>query len=509
MNYFVRNENRVSRNSHHRTRKSRNSPQTHSGKSDRPRRALDQIKSSYVLKEMMGEGSFGTVRKLRSRQRFREAGLWSFFRPHSVLACKTIPRSTLDDEKLLKEECSNLESVRGHPHLLEFERTFEDSEEVHILTELLEGGELYEAILEMKRQRSSFRNADAAWMVRNILDGLSYCHDVTGIVHRDLKASNFMFKRNPNITAKNRKGTSESLRGIKIIDYGLSTTIDPETGRVEGCLGTPYYVAPEVLTQDSYDARCDVWSAGVIAYLILSKTLPYQGRDEKETVHILMEAEKYPPCYTDHNWKGVEPSAIAFCKWLLSVDPEQRPTAREAMAHPWLVRHCGTPPPQRARINPDHSIFLDQDEQQEHHIEGISELLSSASTDSFDSVQRTSSSYSQDHEHHPQQARSHSSPSSLSAPHKTGTALSMEPIPETSGTPKTQKIRKDGALRKWWSRHQHCVPRTQKQASTTPADTATTAAKSASSTAVNSRIVRIRQKTQDTLVMNESVDSLH
>lgn len=311
----------------------------------------------------MGEGCFGTVHKVRSRIRSRSRG-GIFNRNQQFLACKTIKKSKLEDINMLREECSNLEDVRGHPHLLEFEQTFEDDKEVHIISELLEGGDLYEAIIEMKKRRAFFSEEDSAWMVRNILDGLSYCHDVIGIVHRDLKASNFMFKNNIETEGKNKKSKnnktliSENLRNIKIIDFGLSTKIDPETGKVEGCLGTPYYVAPEVLTNEPYDSKCDVWSAGVIAYLILSRTLPYQGKDEEETLNFLMDADNHQPKYTSNRWMTLDPLAVHFCKSLLEVDPLKRPTAREAMSHPWIVKHCGQALPQRPRINLEHSITV-------------------------------------------------------------------------------------------------------------------------------------------------------
>lgn len=267
---------------------------------------------------------------------------------------------------MLKEECSNLEDVRGHPHLLDFEQTLQDDKAVHIISELLEGAELYDAIIELKKQRTYFTEEDSAWMVHNILDGLSYCHDVIGIVHRDLKASNFMFKRKVDIPRRvkhdkaNKTRNHRNLRDIKIIDFGMSTKIDPNTGKVKGCMGTSYYVAPEVLTEDSYNSKCDVWSIGVITYLILSRQLPYQGKDEQETVRFLENAENHKPKYDSMRWRTLDPQAVAFCKSLLQVDPAKRPTAREAMCHPWIVKHCGQPPPQRRRINLEHSIVLDK-----------------------------------------------------------------------------------------------------------------------------------------------------
>mmetsp|Transcript_12352 Transcript_12352/g.28986 ORF Transcript_12352/g.28986 Transcript_12352/m.28986 type:complete len:468 (+) Transcript_12352:393-1796(+) len=444
--------------------------------------ALDKIQTSFILKEIIGEGCFGTVRRVRSRGK-KTNGVKKLLKRPYTYACKTIPRSKVDDVNLLKEECSNLESVRGHPHLLEFEKAYEDNDEVHIITELLEGGDLYDAVIEMTKLKSFFRDEDAAWMVRNILDGLSYCHDVTGIVHRDLKASNFMFKHKTDISSSNKQGISENLRGIKIIDYGLSTKIDPETGQVEGCLGTPYYVAPEVLTEEPYDSKCDVWSAGVIAYLILSKTLPFQGKDENETVRILMDVDNHQPTYDSYRWLTVEPEAVAFCKFLLKTNPTERPTAREAMSHPWIVKHCGSPPAQRSLINPVHSIGVlsKPDQSQEEHIEDSRPpaIVFARSSDSFDSTARTSSSYSHDNE--PQ--------SPISPPSAIDTARGfMESIPELSSSIKQwhSRQRKKGIL-------QRLRFSTRQQDSFSPLNTATT----------TGRKHRVRQETDKTLVMND------
>jgi serine/threonine protein kinase len=368
MNHFIRNPN---------NKKKRKSPK------DSSRWAFDELTSIYDLHECMGEGCFGKVHKVTRNRAGR--GLFNIKKQNNTFACKTIPRSKVGDMRMLKEECSNLEDVRGHSHLLNFEQTFEDEKEVHIVSELLEGGELFATIIEMKKQRANFSEEDSAWMVRNILDGLSYCHDVIGIVHRDLKASNFMFKRKVDIPGKNRKKkinkarNSQNLRDIKIIDFGLSTKVDPKTGTVQGCMGTPYYVAPEVLTQEFYGSKCDVWSAGVIAYLILSKQLPYKGKDEEQTVQFLMDAENHPPKYDSMRWMTLDPQAVAFCKSLLQVDPTKRPTAREAMSHPWIVKHCGLPPPQRSRINLEHSITVAPTEDTE---DGT--LLKPSPTGSFD-----------------------------------------------------------------------------------------------------------------------------
>ena len=352
----------------------------------------------YDVKEFMGEGCFGTVHKVRSRIRNRsKGGFFNRNQGNNAFACKTIPRAKVEDIRMLKEECSNLEDAKGHPHLLDFEETFEGDEAVHIISELLEGGELHGAIVELSKRQAYIPDDDAAWMVRNILDALSYCHDVIGIVHRDLKASNFMFKRKLDLSAKSRniedvkRRNSEKLREIKIIDFGLSTKIDPETNKVEGCLGTPYYVAPEVLSEEFYDSKCDVWSVGVITYLILSKQLPFLGKTEEATLDMVRNAEKHPPKFDSMRWITMDPLAVDFCRKLLQPDPSKRPTAREAMSHPWIVKHCGQPPPQRSRINQEHSIVVSptKNDARTPLSEDSLTVASVASNETFDSLRST------------------------------------------------------------------------------------------------------------------------
>lgn len=371
----------------------------------------ENVKRRYTLTDVVGRGSFGTVRKARLRHSHSHhhgkadpAGNDHQFRD-SCRGCKTIPKSKFESKEeleMLKEEVANLELVRGLPHILQFEGAYEDRKNVHIVTELLEGGELFYKIHEMRRAGKYFENEDAAWMVRNILEGLSYCHEVAGIVHRDLKASNFMFVRSSE---------GRDVRDIKIIDFGLAGRIDPATGEVTGTCGTPYYTAPEVLTNESYTAKVDVWSAGVVTYLILSGSLPYKGKDEIETVRMLQDAENHPPTYESVRWKNrpnVEPEAIDFCNTLMRTDPASRPTAREAMSHPWIVKHCGAPPPPPSPAPSMKRLQLSRDSQQQQHCglpaattkgiknESLHDSISTCSTSSFDEDSSTASHHLSD-----------------------------------------------------------------------------------------------------------------
>jgi serine/threonine protein kinase len=282
------------------------------------------IQSVYSLKQEVGRGSWGVVRKCQHRQS-RE---W--------FACKTLHKARVPPE-LLEQEVLNLARAKGHEHLVELVEVFEDKRNIHIVTELLTGGELYEQVIQLaKTPRKRFSPRDAAWIVRDILDAIRYLHEDCNIVHRDLKASNFLFAR---------KGV---VRSIKIIDFGLTRHAVPksedEPAVFKEAVGTVYYVAPEVLTHDEigYSNKCDIWSVGVIAYLLLAASLPFQGKNEKDTVKLLM-SETVQAEFPESRWKDVDPLAVDFCKTLLQKDPTQRPSARDALSLPWIVKHCDEP----------------------------------------------------------------------------------------------------------------------------------------------------------------------
>ena len=144
-----------------------------------------------------------------------------------------------------------------HPNIIKLKEVFEDEKYLHLVTELCTGGELFDRIIaKTQSEEGHYSEHDAAEVVKSILEGIGYCHDVKHICHRDLKPENFLFK-----------STDEHAQ-IKIIDFGLSrheTFNNPNSApqKMKTKVGTPYYVAPEVLKKD-YDKSCDMWSIGVI-----------------------------------------------------------------------------------------------------------------------------------------------------------------------------------------------------------------------------------------------------
>ena len=152
----------------------------------------------------------------------------------------------------------------NHPNILRLYEVYESKDKINLVTELCDGQELFEAIQSMHR----FDERQAAGIIKEILLAVSYCHS-KNVSHRDLKPENIL------IEIKNQQIT------LKVIDFGTSHHYAPGKGnnKMTQLYGTPYYIAPEVLNHD-YTEKCDIWSIGIILYILLSGKPPFAGTDE-------------------------------------------------------------------------------------------------------------------------------------------------------------------------------------------------------------------------------------
>lgn len=145
-----------------------------------------------------------------------------------------------------------------HPNILKLFEVFEDQQKYQLVTEYCFGGELFDEILKI----GCFSEKNAATIIEQVLLAVSYCHQI-GVVHRDLKPENILIDKEQNNI-------------LKVIDFGTAVIYNKNTDLLEGVKGTSYYIAPEVL-QSKYDERCDVWSIGVMLYILLSGYPPFDG----------------------------------------------------------------------------------------------------------------------------------------------------------------------------------------------------------------------------------------
>ncbi|CAE7414961.1 CPK3 [Symbiodinium microadriaticum] len=181
-----------------------------------------------------------------------------------------------------------------------------------LVMECMEGGELFSRVMD----REVFPERDAAHTAWQMLLALNYIHS-HGIVHRDIKLENFMYAR---------KDTDH----LKLIDFGLSKVWEPNT-KMEASCGTLGYIAPEVLNK-TYSSKCDLWSLGVIVYILLSGCMPFAGSEQHQIVCIMSGMYDME----DEEWTPVSAAAKDFVRKLLVVDPAKRMSADEALAHEWI-----------------------------------------------------------------------------------------------------------------------------------------------------------------------------
>lgn len=209
-----------------------------------------KFRDNYQIGQMLGQGAFGEVRKCIHRK------------TKVIRAVKLIRKDamTAEEEQSFKDEIAILSKL-DHPNILKLYEVFTDDKRYYLVTELCKGGELFDEILN----KGYFSEKEAALIIQQILQAVSYCHNLK-IVHRDLKPENVLIDK-------------EQGNCIKIIDFGTSIKHNDQV--LTNTHGTSYYIAPEVLLK-KYNEKCDVWSIGVILYILLSGKPPFDGNTDNE-----------------------------------------------------------------------------------------------------------------------------------------------------------------------------------------------------------------------------------
>lgn len=277
--------------------------------------ALTDVRLKYHINpKELGHGHYGVVRKCMNR----ETGEW--------FAIKSIKKSKVSKFEVLKREVEILKEVK-HPNIIKLIEIHEDTKYLHLITELCTGGELFDRIIsKTQSEEGHFSERDAANLTRDILDAINYCHTQKQIVHRDLKPENFLYLN-----------TDED-SPIKIIDFGLSRYDDQVMGIMKTKVGTPYYVAPEVLNRQ-YTKSCDIWSIGVITYILLCGYPPFYGDSDTQ---IFQSVRTGIYDFPSPDWDTISQDAKDFIDALLQLDPKKRPTTEQALSSKWIMDNCFT-----------------------------------------------------------------------------------------------------------------------------------------------------------------------
>jgi len=268
---------------------------------------MGEVDKKYEFGKLLGKGAFSLVYEVTDRSNGQK------------FAIKVINKSELgkEYEKNLKMEVDILKQV-SHPNIIALKELFDTKDKLYLVMELVTGGELFDKIVE----KGSYSETDAATIIRKIVSAVEYLHSMN-IVHRDLKPENLLLK------------SAENDLEVALADFGLSKIVGSQTLMQTAC-GTPSYVAPEVLNATGYDREVDLWSIGVITYIILCGFPPFYGDSVNEIFEQIMDASyDYPAEY----WTDVSASAKDFIDKLLVVDVTKRMTASHALEHPWLTKH--------------------------------------------------------------------------------------------------------------------------------------------------------------------------
>ncbi|GBM98234.1 Calcium/calmodulin-dependent protein kinase type 1 [Araneus ventricosus] len=277
------------------------------GKKDAQRKKeTASVEDKYEFKDLLGTGAFSQVVLAESKDEGSK-----------MYAIKCIDKKALKGkEDSLENEIKVLRRLARlkHPNIVQLVETFEDKNKVYLVMELVTGGELFDRIVE----KGSYTEKDASHLIRQILEAVDYMHS-QGVVHRDLKPENLLYY-SPDEESK-----------IMISDFGLSKMED--SGIMATACGTPGYVAPEVLAQKPYGKAVDVWSIGVIAYILLCGYPPfYDENDANLFAQILKGDFEFDSPY----WDEISDSAKDFIRHLICVDMDKRYTCKQALAHPWI-----------------------------------------------------------------------------------------------------------------------------------------------------------------------------
>ena len=264
----------------------------------------DEITKHYEIKEVLGRGAFSVVKRAVHKKTREE------------YAVKIVLKKKAAEKKdMIETEVAIFKQV-DHKNVIRLHELFESKERLFLVTELVTGGELFDQILE----KGSYTENEARKIARDMLRGISYLHSL-GIVHRDLKPENLLF------SDKTPKAT------LKVTDFGLSKIMVNQSTLLQTQCGTPAYVAPEVLVGDGYGPEVDLWACGVIIFIILSGTTPFHADNNPELFEQIMNGD-----YSFHpsTWEGVSEKAKDLVRKCLTVDPQKRITAKDALKHTWF-----------------------------------------------------------------------------------------------------------------------------------------------------------------------------
>uniref|UniRef100_A0A7E4ZXS2 ANK_REP_REGION domain-containing protein n=1 Tax=Panagrellus redivivus TaxID=6233 RepID=A0A7E4ZXS2_PANRE len=263
---------------------------------------------SYDVGEELGSGQFAVVYKVTSRKTGEKFAAKFIKKRRYATSRRGVPRAHIE------REVEVLKAVGGHENVIQIIDVFETGNDVILVLELVSGGELFDHVCA----REHLDEAEACAFIKQILNGIRHLH-TNYVVHLDIKPENLMLRK---------KGETQ----LKLIDFGLSRHIYPGTP-VKDMIGTPEFVAPEVVNYEPLSPATDMWALGVVTYILLSGVSPFLGRNRDETFcNITSVNYHFSPTY----FGTTSQLAKDFIGRLFVKDSHSRATVDDCLNHPWV-----------------------------------------------------------------------------------------------------------------------------------------------------------------------------
>ncbi|GAB2298774.1 Calcium-dependent protein kinase 17 [Dionaea muscipula] len=268
-------------------------------------RPMEDVKTTYSFGKELGRGQFGVTHLVTHKQSGEQ------------FACKTIAKRKLlnkEDIEDVRREVQIMHHLTGQPNIVELKGTFEDKHSVHLVMELCAGGELFDRIIA----KGHFTERAAAALLRTIVQIVHTFHTM-GVIHRDLKPENFLLLN------------KDENAPLKATDFGLSVFFKSGE-QFKDIVGSAYYIAPEVLKR-KYGPEVDIWSVGVMLYILLCGVPPFWAETEHGIFNAILRGQVD---FTSDPWPSISPQAKDLVRKMLNSDPKQRLTAYQVLNHPWI-----------------------------------------------------------------------------------------------------------------------------------------------------------------------------
>lgn len=272
----------------------------------------EKIENFYDIKEELGRGQFAVVKKCISKETNEEVAA-------KFIKLKRTRTSKAGLSREMIEREASILNLLSHDKVIKLYDVFDLGPEMVLVLELLSGGELFDKICELEY----LTELDACCYMKQVLEAIEHLHD-SSIVHLDIKPENIVLK-------------SSDKTDIKLVDFGLAQKLEPGKDLRE-MMGTPEFVAPEVINYESIGFYTDMWAIGVLAYILLSGCSPFLGDDNQETYANIVEVDYH---FDEEYFDKISDDAKLFVSELLIKKPSKRSTVKDCLTHPWLLTISG------------------------------------------------------------------------------------------------------------------------------------------------------------------------